>query len=66
VRQLVTPLAAVIVALVLTTSISAADGDLDPSFGNGGKVVTDLGANEIAFGIAPQSDGKIVVVGGAR
>lgn len=38
-------------------------GRLDPSFGQGGKVVTDLGANDYAFDVAIQEDGGIVVVG---
>jgi uncharacterized delta-60 repeat protein len=38
-------------------------GRLDPTFGNGGKVVTDLGANDYAFDLAIQDDGGIVVVG---
>ena len=38
-------------------------GRLDPTFGQGGKVVTDLGANEYAFDVAIQDDGGIVVVG---
>jgi uncharacterized delta-60 repeat protein len=51
------------VALVLSSLATGAAGDLDPSFGNGGKVVTDLGANERALATAIQSDGKIVVAG---
>ena len=39
-------------------------GQLDASFGNGGVVTTSIGyANDIAYGVAVQSDGKIVVVG---
>lgn len=42
-----------------------ANGSLDTSFGNGGMVVTDLGAIEdAAYGIAAQPDGMVVVVGG--
>ena len=41
------------------------DGSLDTSFGNGGVVTTDFGYNDIAFGIALQSDGKIVLSGGS-
>jgi uncharacterized delta-60 repeat protein len=47
------------VALARLTS----GGRLDPSFGNGGRVVTDLGANDYAFDVAIQDDGGIVVVG---
>ena len=44
-----------------------AGGVLDPTFGNGGMVVTDFGAsrNEEAYAVAIQSDGKIVVAGQA-
>ena len=42
------------------------DGTLDPTFGNGGIVLADLGDPfDDAFGVALQSDGRIVVVGGA-
>ena len=41
-------------------------GRLDPTFGQGGKVVTDLGANDYAFDVAIQDDGGIVVVGERR
>ena len=52
----------------LSASISAAPGDLDPSFGNGGVVITgdsNLYPNLLntAWDMALQSDGKIVVVG---
>lgn len=38
------------------------DGSLDPTFGTGGKVLTDFG-NDIPKSMAIQSDGKIVVGG---
>jgi uncharacterized delta-60 repeat protein len=41
-------------------------GRLDQTFGQGGKVVTDLGANDYAFDLAIQDDGGIVVVGERR
>ena len=42
----------------------AADGGLDPTFGNGGKVKTDFHrSNDLAHGMALQADGKIVVAG---
>jgi uncharacterized delta-60 repeat protein len=41
-------------------------GRLDPTFGRGGKVVTDLGADDYAFDLAIQDDGGIVVVGERR
>lgn len=41
----------------------AAPGDLDPSFGSGGKVVTNFfGSSDEANAVALQLDGKIVVV----
>ncbi|MFE2972789.1 hypothetical protein ACFXKC_56590 [Streptomyces sp. NPDC059340] len=39
----------------------AAPGDLDPTFGTGGKVLTDFGGND--FATAVQADGKIIAVG---
>ena len=56
-------------AIVLTWFISpqatqAAAGDLDPTFGIGGKVLTDLKrSTDIANAVAVQADGKLVVVG---
>lgn len=41
------------------------DGRVDPTFGSGGKVTTDLGGANVAYAIAVQSDGKIVVAGSA-
>src|SRR5215831_5905580 len=38
-------------------------GQLDPSFGVGGKVITDFGGDEVANSVAIQADGRIVVVG---
>jgi uncharacterized delta-60 repeat protein len=40
------------------------DGSLDQTFGNGGKMTTDFGGTQdLARGMALQSDGKFVVVG---
>jgi uncharacterized delta-60 repeat protein len=39
------------------------NGVLDPTFGNGGVVVTDFGATDQAFAVAVQPDGKIVTAG---
>jgi uncharacterized delta-60 repeat protein len=39
------------------------DGSLDPTFDSDGRVVTDFGAGEDAFGVAIQADGKIVAAG---
>jgi hypothetical protein len=42
----------------------AADGDLDPTFGTDGKVLTDFDhSTDIANAVAIQADGKLVVVG---
>ena len=42
----------------------AADGDLDPTFGTGGKVMTDFNhSTDIAYAVALQSDGKLVAAG---
>ena len=47
------------------TVVLAVDGDLDPTFGTDGKVLTDFdhGAPDIAYAVAVQADGKLVVVG---
>jgi uncharacterized delta-60 repeat protein len=50
-------------ALLFPTLLAAARGDLDPTFGTGGKVTTDFGGNETAWGLAVQSDGKAVLAG---
>jgi uncharacterized delta-60 repeat protein len=39
------------------------DGTLDPTFGSGGTVVTDLGGDDKAAAVAIQPDGKIVLAG---
>lgn len=42
-----------------------ADLTLDPTFGSGGKVVTDLGSlnTEVAYAVALQADGRVVLAG---
>jgi uncharacterized delta-60 repeat protein len=48
--------------LGLAGSVEAAPGDLDPSFGNGGVVITDIGGfQNIAGRFELQPDGKILV-----
>jgi uncharacterized delta-60 repeat protein len=50
----------------LRPSVVAAAGDLDPTFGTGGKVTTDIqGDFDKARAVAIQADGKIVVAGSA-
>ncbi len=39
-------------------------GGLDPTFGIGGRVITDLGGTDSLHAMAIQTDGKIVAVGG--
>ena len=39
------------------------NGSPDTSFGTGGKVTTDFGANEAAIGVGIQPDGRIVATG---
>ncbi len=41
------------------------DGSIDTSFGNNGKVITNLGGHESANAVAIQPDGKIIVAGGS-
>lgn len=42
----------------------AAPGDLDPTFGTGGRVTTDVaGGSDVALAVVIQPDGRIVVAG---
>lgn len=58
-------LAAAVVALVFATGLSAAAGDLDPTFDGDGKAITDFegGSYDVAWGLAIQRDGKVIVAG---
>jgi uncharacterized delta-60 repeat protein len=63
-RTRATILACIVACLLVSASALAADGELDPTFGTGGKVATsfdlpDASANAIAL----QADGKIVAAG---
>lgn len=49
--------------VLLAVGANAAPGDLDLTFGIGGKVVTTTGYGEIGSAVALQADGKIVVAG---
>jgi uncharacterized delta-60 repeat protein len=50
--------------LLALNALAQPAGSLDPTFGNGGKVVTSITSGEDkAYGVALQSDGKIVVAG---
>ena len=56
----------VIVALLIgsmTSRAIAASGDLDPTFGGGGTVVTGISGNDSANAVVVQSDGKIIAAG---
>jgi uncharacterized delta-60 repeat protein len=60
---------AMVILVSATTQAAAQAGQLDPTFGNGGIAITDFGVQyqqDIAAvgGVAIQTDGKIVVVGG--
>jgi uncharacterized delta-60 repeat protein len=46
-------------------SVQCAAGKLDLLFGNAGKITADFAAVDIAYDLVIQSDGKVVVVGGA-
>ncbi|HYK45214.1 MAG TPA: T9SS type A sorting domain-containing protein [Parafilimonas sp.] len=39
------------------------NGEIDTSFGSNGKVLADLGADDFAYGLAMQADGKIIAAG---
>jgi hypothetical protein len=39
------------------------NGKLDPSFGNGGRVVTKIGGSSGASALVVQRDGKLIVAG---
>lgn len=60
---------ALLLVLILATlplAVHAGDGDLDPTFGEGGKVITPFKGGEGAQALAVQSDGKIVAAGYAK
>jgi uncharacterized delta-60 repeat protein len=58
-------LATVACSAALAAPAAALPGDLDPTFGSGGTVVTDLGAVEVITDVALQPDGRVVVAGSA-
>ncbi|MEO7539612.1 MAG: delta-60 repeat domain-containing protein, partial [Pyrinomonadaceae bacterium] len=51
-------------AATSTSLFAQQPGDLDPTFGIGGKVTTQVGAPSSGYDVAIQPDGKIIVVGG--
>ena len=56
-------LSALLLVLSFAHSVDAAPGDLDTTFGTGGRVVTDFGGSEETPALALQPDGRIVVAG---
>src|SRR5438128_8603371 len=63
-RALVAAAATGILTMAFASPASAAAGNLDPTFGTGGKVTTDFSNSyDVAYGAAIQTDGKIVVAG---
>jgi uncharacterized delta-60 repeat protein len=62
-RRLVVSSAALLAAALLAGAVPAARGDLDRSFGSGGKVTTDFGGSEAGSAIALHRDGRVVVAG---
>jgi len=60
----ITAAAAIMAVYAAAQTAQAAAGDLDQTFGRRGKVTTDFnGTTDIAYAVALQPDGKIVVVG---
>src|SRR5438445_8472740 len=57
--------AAIVLAWLNSSQVAEATaGDLDPTFGTGGMVMTDINrSTDIANAVAVQADGKLVVVG---
>ena len=51
------------VLLLLPAAGRANPGDLDPTFGIGGKVTTGIGTDDYGYAVAIQADGKLVVAG---
>jgi uncharacterized delta-60 repeat protein len=57
-------LAAVVLVLLLAAPAPAAPGDLDLTFSDDGRQLTDFGGDEGATSVALQADGRIVAAGG--
>ena len=55
----------IVVLAALAGPANASAGGLDPGFGSGGKLTTDLGGPNEADAVIVQPDGKIVVAGGS-
>ena len=66
-RLIVLATATLALPLALPGVAQAASGDLDPTFGTGGKVTTDFNGNDDeAHGLVIQADGKLVAAGFAK
>src|SRR5947209_5776224 len=59
-------LSALLLVLSFAHSVDAGPGDLDATFGTGGRVLTDFGGGAGARALALQADGRIVVAGLSR
>ena len=62
-RVVLTVLCAAILIVGVVTVASALPGDLDPTFGTGGRVITDFGLAESGSDLILQPDGKLVMIG---
>lgn len=64
-KRLALGLAALGATLGFATALSAAAGDLDPTFAGDGTVITDFesGSYDLGFGVTIQRDRKVVVAG---
>jgi uncharacterized delta-60 repeat protein len=61
-KTLIFALTLLVVGLAGATNLMA-QNNLDPTFGNGGKVITDFAAAEGAGAVVLQPDGKLIVAG---
>ncbi|HYN88298.1 MAG TPA: delta-60 repeat domain-containing protein, partial [Ardenticatenaceae bacterium] len=61
--RLFVPMALLLLGSALVAITYAADGDLDPTFGNGGTVVTSFDDPAVIRDVAVQVDGRIVAAG---
>lgn len=62
-RWLIGAFLAVMAGAVLAPTVVAAPGDLDPTFGGGGQVRTELRESSEAWALGRQSTGKLIVAG---
>jgi uncharacterized delta-60 repeat protein len=63
-RPLLLVLFASVLCLPVSNRVHATGGDLDATFGNGGKVITDfMTPRDLAFAVAVQPDGKVIAAG---